>query len=321
LRAAPLVAAPAVLLLLGLPIARWMGDFVGVQIATHRVSDLYQRAGEWIAAHGGPATSVACLEVGEIGYYSQARVIDLLGLVTPGAAAEVPAHAYDWAVLRYAPEYYLANSRFEGTPQVEGPLAHLSHAPWFTAAYSPVLTMTDHRSGDPTAYQMVIFQRRPGAALPSPLRTVLYQWHTQQPLPLMPKLPPAQFPGQTFTMPAANLSALTFQIGKPDHSDQGTLVVHLRRTPGDTADLRRVAIPMASIPYRANAWLPVRFDPIPDSAGQTYFVTLEIEGAPLDMRPIYIWTATDDLLPGGSRMAGTQPAPGDLCLRISVPDE
>jgi hypothetical protein len=320
-RAARLVVAAGVLLLLGLPIARWMGDFVHVQIATHRVSDLYQRAGEWIGAHGGPNTSVAYLEVGEIGYYSQARVIDLLGLVTPGAAAQVPAHAYDWAVQRYAPEYYLANSRFEGTPQAEGPLAHLSHTAWFTAAYRPVLTMTDHRTGDPTPYQMVIFQRQPGAVLPPPLRTVLYQWHTQQPLPLMPKLPPAQFPGQTFTMPAPNLSAITLQIGKPDPSDQGTLVVHLRHTPEDPTDLRRVAIPMADIPYRANAWLPVRFDPIPDSVGQSYFVTLEIVGAPLDMRPIYIWTATDDLLPGGTRMAGTQPAPGDLCLRIAVPDE
>ena len=55
-------------------------------------------------AHGGPATSVAYLEVGEVGYYSQARVIDLLGLVTPGAAAQVPAHDFDWAVQRYTPD-------------------------------------------------------------------------------------------------------------------------------------------------------------------------------------------------------------------------
>jgi hypothetical protein len=51
--------------------------------------------------------------VGEVGYTSGARVIDLLGLVTPGVAAHVPSLDYDWAVQRYAPDYYLANSRFD----------------------------------------------------------------------------------------------------------------------------------------------------------------------------------------------------------------
>src|SRR5690348_5197579 len=47
-------------------------------VATHRESDLYARAGAWLAAHGGPAVSVAYVEVGEVGYISGARVIDLL---------------------------------------------------------------------------------------------------------------------------------------------------------------------------------------------------------------------------------------------------
>jgi hypothetical protein len=319
--AAGLVLGGAVLVFLAWPIAAWVRDFTEIQIATHRVSDLYQRAGEWIAAHGGPATSVAYLEVGEIGYYSQARVVDLLGLVTPGAAAQVPAHDYDWAVQRYAPEYYLANSRFEGTPQIEGMLAHLSHTGWFTAAYRPVMTMTDHRSGDPATYQMVIYQRQPGAALPPPLHAVLAQWHTQQPLPLKSDTAAEARPGQTFTMPAPNLSAVTLLIGKPNRAETGTLVFHLRRAAGDLTDLRRVAVPMATIPYQANAWLPIRFDPIPDSAGQHYMFTVEIVDAPPEQSPIYIWTATDDLLPGGGRLSGDQPAPGDLCLRVSVPDE
>ena len=320
-RATRLVVMGVVLVVLVVPIAAWVRAFDDNNIATHRVSDLYQRVGEWLAAHGGPATSVGYLEVGEIGYYSEARVIDLLGLVTPGAAAQIPGHDYEWAVLRYAPEYYLANSRFEGTNQGEGILMHLSHEPWFTAAYSPVLTLTDHRKGDPVTHQMVIFRRQPGTSLPPPIRAVLYQWHTQQPLPLLGDTPPDQRPGQTFTMPAPNLSAITLQIGKPDPADTGTLVFHLRRAPGDTADLRRVEIPMVAIPTHANAWLPLRFDPLPDSAGQTYFFTVEIVDALADQRPIYIWSASDDLLPGGSRMEGTQPAPGDLCLRVSVPDE
>jgi hypothetical protein len=310
-----------VLLVLVPPLAAQVQDFARIQIVSHRVTDLYQRAGEWLAAHGGPATSVGYLEVGEIGYYSQARVIDLLGLVTPGAAGHVAAHDFEWAVQRYGPEYYLANDRFEGTPQAEGNLAHLSHEAWFTAAYSPVLTLIDHRGGDPATYHMVIYRRQPGSVLPPPLRVVLYQWHTQQPLPLLPTTAPAERPGQTFTMPAANLSALTFQIGKPDPAEGGTLVLHLRHAPDDPTDLRRVEVPMTEIPVQANAWLAVRFPPIPDSAGQTYFATVEIVDAPEGQRPVYFWTATDDLLPGGSRMAGTTPAPGDLCLRVSVPDE
>ena len=200
-RAARWIVIGGVVVLIGLPLAAWVRDFAATQIATHRVSDLYQRAGEWIGAHGGPATSVAYLEVGEVGYYSQARVIDLLGLVTPGAAAQVPAHDFDWAVQRYTPEYYLANSRFEGTPQVEGLLMHLSHTAWFTAAYSPVMTMTEQRSGDPATYQMVIYRRQPGAGLPPPLHAVLAQWHTQQPLPLQAGRPPPPGPARRSPCP------------------------------------------------------------------------------------------------------------------------
>ena len=121
-------------------------------------------------------------------------------------------------------------------------------------------------------------------------------------------------------MPAANLSAVTLLIGAPYRGATGSLIFHLRAAGGNTPDLRRVVVPLATIPTQANAWLPLRFDPIPRLGRANLRVHARDRGRPAAQPPIYIWTATDDLLPGGSRLAGDAPAPGDLCLRVSVPD-
>ena len=59
--------------------------FADNYIASHRESDLYERVGEWLRAQGGPGVSMAYLEVGEVGYYSDSRVIARLP-----AAATLP---------------------------------------------------------------------------------------------------------------------------------------------------------------------------------------------------------------------------------------
>jgi hypothetical protein len=281
-------------------------------VATHRESDLYARAGAWLAAHGGPAVSVAYLEVGEVGYTSGARVIDLLGLVTPGVAAHVPSLDYGWAVQRYAPDYYLANSRFDAL------LWHLQQEAWFTAAYTPVATLPDRRRGDPQPYTMTIYARRPGATLPPPLRPVLAQRVAQVTTWIEPRAPLARRPGQTFTAPAPNLSAIALQIGKPYTMTTGALVFHLRVAPTATEDLRTVPVPLGDLVN--DAWYTFRFAPLADSAGRPYFFTLDLSGVPGGSPPLAFWCATDDLLPGGARYLGVTPQPGDLTLRVSVPD-
>lgn len=294
------------------PVATHVQAFDDNFIRRHRFSDLYRRVGTWLAAHGGPATSVAYLEVGEMGYYSQAQVVDLLGLVTPGAAAHVPFADYDWPIQQYLPEYYLANTRFDKL------LAYQWTQSWFQDAYAPVARFDDTWQFVPGNYHLVVYQRKPGVVLPLPLQPVAIQRTTQQPAWLVPGRPAAEWPGQSFTAPAANLGAVAVLVGKPYDMPVGSLVFHLRRQPTDAQDLRRVEVPLPRITN--NTWHTFRFDPIPDSASRQYFFNFEFTGLPADAKPMSFWCATDDLYPGGSRYLGPLPQPGDLTFRLLVPE-
>lgn len=287
-------------------------------LTVHRQSDLYQQAGEWLAAHGGPAVSAAYVEVGEIGYYSGSRVVDLLGLVTPGAASHVPTRDFEWAVQRYQPDYYLADDRFENPGG--GLLMDLAHNPWFAAAYRPVVTLEAQVRPIASLQHMRIYQRLPDASLPPPLHPFAVQWHTQQAIWMMAGDPPERWPGQTITVAEPNLSAVALIVGKATTAITGTLILHLRRSPQDSADLRQVALPLTELPNPSNLWLTLRFPPLPDSAGQSYFFTVELAGNPYGPAPLALWSASDDLYPGGTRYEGDRPAVGDLCLRLSTPE-
>jgi hypothetical protein len=65
----------------------------------------YESAGEWIKNNSAPGDVVMAPEIGYIGYFSERRIFDVMGLVTPEAAGEVgKLWIWDWA-LRKNPEY------------------------------------------------------------------------------------------------------------------------------------------------------------------------------------------------------------------------
>ncbi|NJM08473.1 hypothetical protein HC891_23260 [Candidatus Gracilibacteria bacterium] len=71
---------------------------------------LYRETGLWLRANTAPEATVAALEVGIIGYYSQRPMIDFAGLIQPAVAAQIADGAsYDaaarWATLHYTPDY------------------------------------------------------------------------------------------------------------------------------------------------------------------------------------------------------------------------
>jgi hypothetical protein len=71
---------------------------------------LYRAVGEWLRANTDPTATVATLEAGAIGYYSQRTLIDFAGLIQPEVARQLTASAnYDdaalWALAKYLPDY------------------------------------------------------------------------------------------------------------------------------------------------------------------------------------------------------------------------
>jgi len=72
-------------------------------------STTYAEVGQWLQAHTPPDSSVALMEIGIVGFYSDRTVVDIMGLVSP----ETIGHLGDWfqivpfAINHYWPDYYL----------------------------------------------------------------------------------------------------------------------------------------------------------------------------------------------------------------------
>jgi hypothetical protein len=70
----------------------------------------YEAVGEWLKENTTPSASVATLEAGIIGYYSERPIVDFSGLLQPAVAAQLhPESTYQdaarWAIEQYRPEY------------------------------------------------------------------------------------------------------------------------------------------------------------------------------------------------------------------------
>ncbi len=136
---------------------------------------LYQAAGKWFAENTDQDASIAYLEIGQIGYYSDRRIIDVLGLVTPGVVDHVKKGDFLWAYLRYKPDYIVYNSIF--SPWIEV----VRQQPWFKDSYCEVASLQE--PGYPAP--LVIYRKKAGAFLDvSILDYPLRSWTVQHPLHL-----------------------------------------------------------------------------------------------------------------------------------------
>jgi len=90
----------------------------------------YVEVGEWLREHTPPDSSVALIEIGIIGLYSDRQVVDTMGLVSP----EMIGHLEDWlqtlqfAINYYWPDYVVAlrNTAWDD----------IVNEPWFEEAYT-----------------------------------------------------------------------------------------------------------------------------------------------------------------------------------------
>jgi hypothetical protein len=71
---------------------------------------VYPRIGVWLANNTPPEASVAMVEVGIIGYYSERRVVDILGLVSPKNAESLGAGHLDEWLQRDDPDFILVHA-------------------------------------------------------------------------------------------------------------------------------------------------------------------------------------------------------------------
>ncbi len=127
----------------------------------HPANELYTKAGLWFAHNTAPSARIAYLEIGQIAFYSGRYIIDTLGLVTPGVAAEVAKRNWLWPLLRYKPDYIIYNEIFTKWPE-SGAIFKES---WFTQGFQEVARI----STDSYPVPLVVYSRLPSAVIPDPL--------------------------------------------------------------------------------------------------------------------------------------------------------
>lgn len=100
---------------------------------------IYRELTDWLSTHTDPTESVAYIEVGYLGYFTDNRIVDLAGLTDPTITPHLTSDGYAWGFRHYDPDYYIHNPLFDWA------LADLQAE---LTAYEPVYTI-DQGAGQP----------------------------------------------------------------------------------------------------------------------------------------------------------------------------
>jgi hypothetical protein len=115
----------------------------------------YHQAALWLRDHSAPEDALAYVEIGVMSFYSERPLMDLLGLVTPGAVPYVEANDLVGAFLAQPTRFVIHHSR--------GRMSPLTSRRWFPRAYEPVAYFEEE-----DGQGLTIYQRRPGSKIPRP---------------------------------------------------------------------------------------------------------------------------------------------------------
>ena len=110
---------------------------------------IYRQVGDWLKANTPPDSLIGVTEVGVMGYYSERRMVDFLGLLRPQVMAALKRGDMAWALLYYQPDYVVL-TRVNPLYSYD-----LSADEWFKLAYRPVQVFEDARfwGGPVTVYR------------------------------------------------------------------------------------------------------------------------------------------------------------------------
>lgn len=260
---------------------------------------IYVKTGKWLAEHTPPTASVAYLEIGQIGYYSNRKIIDVLGLVTPGAAKRVAKGDFLWVYLAYQPDYIIYNDIF-------GPwIGVVRQQPWFQEAYREIAQIEE--PGYPVP--LIIYQRDPNVSLPPPMEEEIVQDKYAKPAG---EIYGGQVVGQTFVSHRSHLNGIAVLLATYARENTQPVIFHLSESPSSAADLVRIEFSASQV--ADDQWRIFRFDPLPDSQERSYYFYLESpKSEPGDA--ITAWISPQDVYQEGTLMRNHKPAEGDIAFK------
>ncbi|HFE66559.1 MAG TPA: hypothetical protein ENJ93_04785 [Chloroflexi bacterium] len=77
-----------------------------------RRAPTYTAVSSWLKENSSPEESVAFIEIGYLGYYTDNRIVDMAGLVDPTVTEHIATDGFTWAFWHYEPDYYIYIEEF-----------------------------------------------------------------------------------------------------------------------------------------------------------------------------------------------------------------
>jgi hypothetical protein len=90
---------------------------------------------QWIEENTRPSQSIAYVEVGYLGYFTDNRIIDLMGLTTPDIASHIARRDFAWGFWHHEPDYFVYRQDFDWA------LGQIRADPRFEHQYDSVATL------------------------------------------------------------------------------------------------------------------------------------------------------------------------------------
>ncbi len=88
----------------------------------------YPPTARWIAQNTNASATLATIDIGHLGYWSNRRIIDIVGLAQPDVAPHIAAGDFSYAIRHYRPDLVLLGYLWLGEVQ---------NAAWFQELYAP----------------------------------------------------------------------------------------------------------------------------------------------------------------------------------------
>ena len=117
----------------------------GVQFTIHnrgKARDDYASVGEWLRDNTDKQSTVAAVEIGEIGWFSERDVVDYLGLLDSDANDAVARGDFLWWASHYQPDYWVTRGYFVDEPFFTSACFRSSFTPVFRAQVLTVYRRT-----------------------------------------------------------------------------------------------------------------------------------------------------------------------------------
>lgn len=260
--------------------------------------ELYAKAGKWIANNTPLDATISALEVGYLGYHAERKVIDLVGLVTPEVSKHVRERNFEWAVIKYKPDYFIHSTEFNGW------LETIIDKRWFHESYRQIIEM--NQSGYPC--DLKIFKKVLDLDSQKIKALVIDSSQDESDFAVGEIVNGMQI-GQTFYCNNNNLARIKVMLATFNRENHQDVIFHLKMSPDSKEDIYTEKFNASGV--TDNAYRFFDFPPIPDSKGKTFYFSFE---SPQSKKgdAITVWASSEDKYKKGRMYINGKKPKGDL---------